>query len=318
VGRAEQLKMDASHSISNVRKALARIPASAWPALLVIACLAPFCRHAFTIDDPLYIRAAEQIRRHPIDFYGFTINWFGVPTPMPASFENPPLTCYFIAFVSLLVGWSEAALHLAFLLPAIAAAVGIHALAKYHCQRPLLATVVSVLTPAFLVSAATVMCDVMMLAFWVWSLVFFERGLDRKKLSEFLASGVLMGLAVLTKFPGLALVPLLAVYGFSRARRVGPWAPGLLIPLLFLAGYELLTRHLYGHGLFFASAAYTAGVRADVHQAGLENLIVGLAFTGGCFLPVLFLSPGLWSGRIVGTAALCAVPAVICPALLPR
>ncbi len=49
---------------------------------------------------------------------------------MIEAFDNPPLTSYFIALVSLIGGWSEPALHLAFLVPAVAAVLGTYALAK--------------------------------------------------------------------------------------------------------------------------------------------------------------------------------------------
>jgi len=37
----------------------------------------------------------------------------------------------------------------------------------------------AVLTPVFLVSSTNVMCDTMMLCFWVWAIVYWRRGLER-------------------------------------------------------------------------------------------------------------------------------------------
>ena len=36
--------------------------------------------------------SAEQIQKHPLDPFGFSINWFGTPRPMTEEFQNPPLT----------------------------------------------------------------------------------------------------------------------------------------------------------------------------------------------------------------------------------
>jgi 4-amino-4-deoxy-L-arabinose transferase-like glycosyltransferase len=112
------------------------VPPLVWLLLLTTAVLVPFAGKAFFIDDTLFLRAAQQIQYHPLDFYGFSLNWFGYTTPMTVAFDNPPLTSYYIAFAAWLLGWNEWALHLAFLLPALAAVGGIFTLAKSYCERP--------------------------------------------------------------------------------------------------------------------------------------------------------------------------------------
>ena len=49
-----------------------------------------------------------------------------------------------------MLGWSERALHLAFLLPAVAAVLGAYALARELCSRPFLAALIVALSPVFL------------------------------------------------------------------------------------------------------------------------------------------------------------------------
>src|SRR4051812_15916678 len=141
--------------------------------LLGLATLGPFVRKPFNMDDPLFIWTARHICNHPADPYGFAVNWFGTATPMWDATKNPPLCSYYLALVGESLGWSELALHGAMLLPAIAAILGTYRLARRFCQQPFLAAAVVLLTPAFLVSATTVMCDVLLLAFWVWTLVFW-------------------------------------------------------------------------------------------------------------------------------------------------
>jgi len=95
---------------------------------LVIAAtvlpLLPFLDKAFHIDDPLFIWTAKQILKGPLDFYGFTGNWFGLETPAYAFIKNPPLASYYIAVVGLFAGFSEKAIHIAFLVPAAFASAG--------------------------------------------------------------------------------------------------------------------------------------------------------------------------------------------------
>jgi 4-amino-4-deoxy-L-arabinose transferase-like glycosyltransferase len=285
----------------------------AWVLIITFGCLLPFVGKPFHIDDPLFLRAAAQIQQHPADFYGFTMNWLGTPLPMVKDFDNPPLTCYYIALVVAVFGWSEPALHLAFLLPALVAAGGIFPLARRFTRHPLWAALSAVLTPVFLISATTLMCDVMCLAFWVWAVVTFEKGLERNQWKWLLAAGLLAGLATLTKFTGLALVPLLAFYGFARQRRFGRWLAALLIPVVFAAGYEWITRRLYGQGMLLAAGTFASEDRSGAQGGLWEKALIGLGFLGGCFLPVLFYLPMIWSRRL---AALGLVLLVTCVAML--
>jgi hypothetical protein len=108
--------------------------------LATIACLLPFAFKAFHIDDTFYIYCAQQIQADPLDFYGFSMNWHGNSMPVAIFANNPPLVGYYIAAVAALFGWGEAWLHIAFLIPAIAAITGTLALGKL-CTGDLAAAV---------------------------------------------------------------------------------------------------------------------------------------------------------------------------------
>jgi hypothetical protein len=98
--------------------------------LVPLSCLVPFVTTAFHIDDTLFLRAAKHIQNHVGDFYGFTVNWHGREMPMFDINMNPPLVSYYIAAMASLAGSSEMALHLAFLIPALAASLGACYLAR--------------------------------------------------------------------------------------------------------------------------------------------------------------------------------------------
>jgi 4-amino-4-deoxy-L-arabinose transferase-like glycosyltransferase len=269
-----------------------------WVLIITLGCLLPFLSKPIHIDDPLFLRAAQQIQSHPADFYGFTMNWLGTPLPMVKDFDNPPITSYYIALAAALVGWSEPALHLAFVLPALASAWGIFVLARRFCRQPGLAAVAAVLTPVFLISATTLMCDVMCLAFWIWAVVAFVEGLKHNNWKWLLLAGLLTGLATLTKFTALALVPLLAFYAYARQRKFGRWLVALSIPVLFAVGYEWITRRLYGQGMLLAAGAFASEDRSGAQGGLLEKALIGLGFLGGSFFPVLIYLPLLWSRRL--------------------
>jgi hypothetical protein len=266
--------------------------------VILVGCLAPFINKAIHVDDPLFVWTGQWIQRHPANFYGFGTNWWTSTVPMWVANWNPPLMSYFLAGVAALFGWHEIVLHLACLVVAFTAAAGIYSLAKMWCARPLLATLVAIFTPAFLVSSTTLMCDVLMLTFWIWAFVLWERGLASGEQSwwRFAGAGVLAGLAVLTKYSALILLPLLAILSLLRTRKLGWWWVGLAVPLLMVAGYEWLTAEMYGRGLISAASNFARTLR--VFGGWKARGIIGLAFAGGSLLPVLLFAPWLWRQRM--------------------
>jgi 4-amino-4-deoxy-L-arabinose transferase-like glycosyltransferase len=265
---------------------------------ILVVCLGPFINKAIHADDPLYVWTGQWIQKHPADFFGFKVNWWTSAIPMWVANYNPPLFSYFLAGAASLFGWNEIGLHLACLAVAFAAAAGIFSLAQMWCGRPLLATLVAIFTPVFLVSSTTLMCDVPMLAFWIWALVLWERALGNKQSRwQFLGAGALAGLAVLTKYSAITLLPLLLVLSLLRTRKPGWWLPGLAVPLFMLAGYELITARMYGQGLFSAAVHYAHTTHIEFPGGWKASGIIGLAFAGGSLLPLLFFAPFLWRPR---------------------
>ena len=264
---------------------------------LTLLCLLPFSGKAFHVDDILFVSAAKQIVQHPLDPYGFRIVWYRFAMPMAEVTKNPPLASYYGALVGMLAGWSERAWHLGFLLPALALILGTYRLAGHFTRQPLIAAVCALLTPVFIVSATGVMCDVMMLALWVWAAVCWIEGLDPAKPAYLMTSVVLIAAAALTKYFGGALILLLMVYALVRQRRMGAWAWYLLLPVAALAGYHFWTYGLYGRGLLSDAATYAHFKPAAQQLPLLQESLVGLSFAGGCVIPVLTLTPLLWSRR---------------------
>ncbi len=277
-----------------------------------MACLGPFVNKAIHTDDVLFVWTGQWIQKHPLDFFGCQVNWWSTAIPMWVANYNPPLLSYFLAGVASLFGWSEVVLHLACLVVAFAAAAGIYALAQRWCQRPLLATLIAIFTPAFLVSSTTLMCDVMMLGFWVWSLVFWEQALGKERSGwRFVGAGFLAGLAVLTKYSAIDLLPLLLLLGVLRTRKPGWWLLGLAVPGLMLAGFELMTARMYGRGLFSAAVHYAHTTHINFPGGWRASAIIDLAFIGGSLLPLLFFAPWLWRRRPLLTGGILILGGLI-------
>ena len=267
------------------------------PAVVVVLILLPFINKAFHIDDPLFIWTAQQIQKHPLDFYGFSVNWYVDDKPMYDVAKNPPLASYYIAGIASLFGFKEIPLHVGFILPAVAAAIGTFYLARRFCSDPLAAALIAILNPVFLVSATTLMCDTIMLAFWVWALFFWIRGIETQQHRFLLLAAIFSILCALTKYFGIALIPLAVVYAISYKRRLGRWVFYWLLPIIALALYQWWTFSLYGRGLLSDAFSYAAQSPIRASLPLLHKILISLAFTGGCLIPVLFYSHLLWSKR---------------------
>jgi len=269
---------------------------------MTCTCLLPFVNEAFHIDDPLFLWAAKQIVKHPYDPYGFQVVWYGTAMPMSEVTKNPPLAAYFLASVGSWAGWSEPVLHLAFLLPAMAVVIGVHFLARDMTQSRFLAALITLASPGFLISATSVMSDVPMLALWLLAVILWRRGLFQNKLSWLAASGVLIGICSLTKYFGIALIPLLFLYSLWRERGIRNWFVCFLIPIFMLGAYQLWTESLYAHGSLSGLADYVQYARSDNQSSTAGSFLVALSFTGGCVLPALLFIPWLWSRRWIALA----------------
>ena len=292
-------------------------------AVITVAALAPFLHKAFGIDDPLFLWMAEQIARHPFDPYGFEVNWGGSLQPMWIPMQNPPLGSYYIAAVVAAAGWGETALHTAFLLPAVAAILGTHALARRFCPDAQTAALLTLFTPVFLVSATNVMCDVMLVAFWVWSIECWLKGLERREWWPFATAAFLAAGAVLTKYFGISVVPLLFAYTIARERRLRLHLFCLLIPVGATLGYELWTQSVYGHGLFGNAMIYLRDVGATVKTPFSIRLLTGCSFVGGClissvcFFRVRRLRNAIWTSAVLAVGFLSFWSLISTSALSP-
>jgi 4-amino-4-deoxy-L-arabinose transferase-like glycosyltransferase len=285
-------------------------------AALTLACLVPFCEKAFHLDDTLFVWAAQQIVKHPLDPYGFNVVWYTTTTPMSEVTKNPPLASYYSAAIGVIAGWSEKALHLGFVPFALLVILGTYYLARRFTRHPLLAAAATLLTPAFLVSSTSVMCDTMMLALWILATILWLEGLDRMKPLLLGCSGLLIAACALAKYFGLALIPLLFIYSIARQRRLGRWAFYLLIPVVLLAAYQYWTHGLYHSGLLLDAGEYAIDfndANDDINPAErVARMLIALSFAGGCTLPAITFIPIVWSRRglllggvLVGLLGLC-------------
>lgn len=286
--------------------------------LVPVVCLLPFINKAFHIDDTVYLAVARRILEYPLDFYGFSMNWYGTDMPVSEFNKNPPGVSFYLALAALVLGWSEPALHAAMLLPAAALGIATYFLAMPMTQRPLLASLVATLTPAFVVSSTNVMSDILMLALYVSALAAWVWAIERNSTRLFVVAAVCMSAALMTKYFALSAVPLAFAYALARRRSAGPWALYLLAPLAVGLAYEYYTGRLYGTGLFASAAAYAVRPHSGQQEGWFHTTVIALCFMGGCFASVLFYLPVLWRRRrLAKVVILAALASLAVPLFTP-
>src|ERR1051325_4066478 len=265
-------------------------------AIATALALLPFVNKAFTMDDPLFVRSAQWISGHAFDPYGFAINWYGRTQPMREVMQNPPLTSYALAVAAAIGGWNEAPLHVVFALFAFRAVVGTWSLARGMTDHPLLAALLTLSMPFFLVSATNVMSDVPMLACFVWALALWRRGLDENRDALLWLAALAAAAAGMFKYFGIAVVPLMLVDALLR-RRSAKLLP-LALPVAIFVVYDLATHAITG------AATYANVERTHT----FAKTLVLLSFTGGGMIAILFFAPLMRRATLAllgaGTAAI--------------
>lgn len=285
------------------------------PVVLALgaAALLPFAGKAFHVDDPSFLWAARHLSLDPLDAWGYTRVWGGQLVPAHLDVNHPPLNAYLTWLGTTLFGFRELPLHLLFIGVALAALGGTHALARRLGAPAGLASLVLLATPVFLVSSGTLMSDTLFLATWVWAAVAFVDALAawsdparRGAAWRGLALSMLAAIACLmTRYNGIALVPLLAAYGLAARRRIEPWLAALAAPVLAFAAYQGAAFAQHGHVPIRSAAEYAR--RSDDGLAPGMALLVGLVYAGGCPAPVASLAPLLWARRTLALAGAAAI-----------
>lgn len=276
----------------------------AWILAITFVPLLLFAQKPFHIDDSAFLEIAENILQHPWDpFHGkvalvdHDYEIFKLLGKTPNTFESmshPPLVPYLMAAVIKLSGGvDEFVLHLAFLIFPIMAALSAFYIAIRFCDAPLLAVLLLVTCPIFMVNAQNLMTDVPALALTLCSLAVFVYAVDRQKTSFAVISGILAGLSALTRYPGLITPLLLVAYSVISRKGFRLSILAAAISIFIFGIWVGQNIAVYSTPHIWASYQFYKDFYAD-HSFGFQDSVVkalsNFAAVGGCaFVPIMFL-----------------------------
>ena len=164
------------------------------------------------------------------------------------------------------------------------AAFSAWSLARRFSPQPLLATLLFLVTPAFVVNGNSFESDMPFLAFWLLATALYVAAVDRRSRALLAASCVAMGLAALAANQAVFLVPILFLYGRKwRAAAIATLtAPAVLLawqiferlttgalPASVLAGY----LQSYGFEALGAESEKRGRAHRPSGVAGVSRLV---------------------------------------------
>jgi hypothetical protein len=242
-------------------------------ALVVLALRLPFLNQALQGDDILYLTEAAHAQIEPLHPKHTEYVFMGRDIDMRGQ-SHPPLNAWLLALLlAANKDVSEIPFHAVYILFSLIAAFSALALARRFSPHPILATLLFLATPAFVINGTSLESDIPFVALWLLSTAFYIAAVDRTSMPLLLASCCAMTLAALTAYQSILLVPILLLYGWK-------WRPAraaAFTPLAIVLAWNIFERSSTG--------ALPAGVLANYmttygFQALAQKLKSAVALTG--------------------------------------
>ncbi len=209
------------------------------------------------VDDTAYLLFARHLAAHPLDPYGWELNWYVRPEPA-MDILLPPVLPYWLALGIRLFGEQPTLLKL-WLFPVCwlftRSAGALFARFAPGWERP--GTTLTALGPAVL-PLVNFMLDVPAAALGLAAVTAFVRGCDERAARRVAVAGLLCGLAMQTKYTTLTLPAVFLAYGLTR-RRVGLAVGATAVAVGLFVAWELALFGRYGESHFVHQLGDQAG-----------------------------------------------------------
>lgn len=255
--------------------------------IFVLALSLPFSNKAYHIDDTAFIYLADQIAKDSLRPYSFNFEWGSRSGSATKNILDTPLVSYYIALMTLLFGRTEIILHVSFLIFPIIAGISFYFIAKKFIKWPMVATLVMLASPIFLVSSQNLMPDVPMLSLFLLSFLLFLEGVDRKNHKLLLFGSFMAGIAYLTKPNAIFIIPLLIFYCIIRKK--SKYIAYQIVPIAFIALFALHNYYFEDTILIKEYIPFLYGAKRKSISVIMAYFFSNLSYMGGALIFTLFL-----------------------------
>lgn len=253
-----------------------------FPLLLAL----PFINRAYFVDDNYFVEIAEWLVENPTLPYHFRADDAGLKNrgweeDGFVRMVNPLLHHYYLAALIKMGGSHEWFLRLGTVLLSCFGSLFLFGLARRWTNEPLWATLIVLVTPAVWLSSYSLLIDSTMAFLFLGGLYYFIVATETDHLRWLFLSGLFMGLAILTKYTALLIIPLTGLWWILRWKKLNrrwiymiPW----VIAFSFLLAYSLWTKQLYGAPHIIAASQRMVSV------SGWGKYLVFFVFLSGVTL----------------------------------
>lgn len=260
---------------------------------MVLALRLPFIRQAVQGDDLYYLYGAQHAQIDPLHpthakylFQGDLVDMRG--------HSHGPLNSWILGgllafFGSIRVVW----FHLAYMVFSIISALSMWALARRFCGKPIIATMLFLAVPAFVVNGNSFESDLPFLAFWMAAVAFFVYAVDNESPRYLLACALCSALAALAAYQAVFLVPIFAVYLYRKQRDwTAAWVTIFAGPIAF-ATWQIFERITGGSLPAGVLAGYLQSHPWNALPQKIRNAVALTVHCGWIVSPILVRAPKL-------------------------
>ncbi len=171
------------------------------------------------IDDAAYLTFAEQIVSDPAHPYAFEMFWYDAPQPA-LDVLAPPVYLYWLAFARWIAPENPVVWHLLVFPWLLVMAVSMNWLAVWFRGKTSPWLIAAFLMSPVVLPGINLMLDVPALALALAALAMFTNSLDRTSTRQALLAGLLLAVAMQTKYTAATMFPVwLGVAWLSRTHR---------------------------------------------------------------------------------------------------
>jgi len=267
-------------------------------SVIILLFTIPYLNMAYHVDADWFMDIADQIVKNPLRAYSGYSD-IGSFSGIAKNFDgnSTPLVSYYLAFIFLLFGHSEIAVHASYILFYLMIGFSFYYLSKRFVSKPLLSTLILISTVSFVVMSHNIMLDVPMMGILLVSITLFIYGVDKGNHLLMAVGSIFAGFAYLAKPNGIISVPLLILYALLRKKY--KYIPYIFVSISLIALWSWQT-YAFEHRIWIIEhLPHLYKLKSSLNF----NIVAAYIFTnisyigGATIFPFFFLYPFILEKR---------------------